>query len=134
MKMGLIKTQIRLQNPVLPNVAPLEVSCLVDTGALYLCLPEHVAIQLGFDLSAPKFTKEIVTADGKHHVCPYVGPIIISFKNRTGFVGALVIGEEVLLGAIPMEDLDLVVIPSTLTVDVNPNNPNIASSPVKYVC
>jgi hypothetical protein len=60
-----------------------------------------------------------------------VGPVRISFKNRTGFVGAIVIGEEVLLGAIPMEDLDVVVIPSTLTLDVNPYSPNIASSSAK---
>jgi hypothetical protein len=33
----------------------------------------------------------------------------------------------VLLGAIPMEDLDLIVKPGTRSVDVNPDSPNIAS-------
>jgi hypothetical protein len=44
---------------------------------------------------------------------PYVGPIEVRFKNRVGFAGALVMGDQVLLGAIPMEDMDLVVIPIT---------------------
>lgn len=52
-------------------------------------------------------------------------------KNRTGVMGALVLGDEVLLGAIPMEDVDLVVNPRDRTVDVNPASPNIASGIVK---
>jgi len=134
MKMGLITARIILNNPTQPDTGALEVDCLVDTGALHLCLPEHVAIQLGYDLKSPAQTKEITTADGKKHLCPYVGPIRIGFKNRTGFVGAVVIGQEVLLGAIPMEDLDVVVIPSTLTIDVNPISPNIPSSQAKQAC
>ena len=55
-------------------------------------------------------------------------PVEIRFKNRIGFTGALVLGNQVLFGAIPMEDMDLIVIPSTRTLDVNPNSPNIAVS------
>ena len=57
--------------------------------------------------------------------------IQIQFKNRIGFAGALVMGEQVLLGAIPMEDMDLIVIPSTRAIDVNPGSPNVATSIVK---
>jgi hypothetical protein len=70
-------------------------------------------------------------ADDTRKLVPYVGPIEIRFKNRVGFAGALVLGSQVLLGAIPMEDMDLVVIPSTRTVDVNPGSPNIATSITK---
>ena len=70
-------------------------------------------------------------ADGSRKIVPYVGPIEIRFKNRVGFAGALVMGDQVILGAIPMEDMDLVVIPGTRTVDVNPNSPNIATSIAK---
>jgi len=62
---------------------------------------------------------------------PYVGPIEVRFKNRIGFVGALVMGDETLLGAIPMEDMDLVILPKTKKLDVNPASPNIATSVVK---
>ena len=47
---------------------------------------------------------------------PYVGPIQIRFQKRTCFAGALVIGDTVLLGAVPMEDMDLVVEPSRPTI------------------
>jgi hypothetical protein len=55
----------------------------------------------------------------------------IHFKNRVGFGGAIVMGNEVLLGAIPMEDMDLVVSPKSRMVDVNPDSPNIACSIAK---
>jgi len=59
---------------------------------------------------------------------PYVGPIEIRFKNRVGFTGAPVMGDQVLLGAIPMKDMDLVVIPETRELDVNPRSPDIGTS------
>ena len=62
---------------------------------------------------------------------PYVGPVEIHFKNRVGFAGALVMGDQVLFGAIPMEDMDLVLIPKTRSLEVNPMSPNIATSIVK---
>ena len=37
-------------------------------------------------------------------------------------------GDQALLGAIPMEDMDLVVIPRTREIKVNPLSPNIAST------
>jgi hypothetical protein len=37
----------------------------------------------------------------------------------------------VLLGAIPMEDMDLVVIPKTRSIDINPVSPNFASAIAK---
>ena len=65
---------------------------------------------------------------GSKKLVPYVGPIDLHFKNRIGFAGALVMGDQVLLGAIPMEDMDLVIIPKTRTLDINPDSPNFASS------
>ena len=70
-------------------------------------------------------------ADGSRKLVSYVGPIEIRFKNRVGFVGALVMGDQALLGAIPMEDMDLLIIPKTRSLDVNPNSPNIATSLAK---
>jgi hypothetical protein len=56
---------------------------------------------------------------------PYVGPVKVSFENRICFVGALVLGDEVLLGAVPMEDMDLLLSPSRQSIVVNPSSPNI---------
>ena len=70
-------------------------------------------------------------ADGSRKRVPYVGPIEVRFENRVGFAGALVMGDQVLVGAIPMEDMDLVIIPKTRTLNVNPGSPNIASTIAK---
>ena len=126
--MGLVNGKVLLKNPRLPELAPVDVLALADSGAVHLCIPEHVQIQLKLEAID---NKEVTLADGSKKLVPYVGPIEIRFKNRVGFAGALVMGDQVLLGAIPMEDMDLVIIPKTRTLDVNPDSPNIASSIVK---
>ncbi|WP_201243780.1 Fic/DOC family N-terminal domain-containing protein [Halochromatium salexigens] len=45
--------------------------------------------------------------------------------------GAMIMGDEPLLGAIPMEDMDLVVVPAQQRVDVNPASPNVPMSLAK---
>ena len=125
--MGLIYTKIALSNPLNGSMKPMEISSLVDTGALHLCIPEHVAIQLQLKELEKR---EVTIADGSKKLCAYVGPIRIQFENRSCFTGALVLGDSVLLGAIPMEDMDLVVQPALLKIAVNPANPNFPSSTV----
>lgn len=102
---------------------------MADSGALHLCIPVHIQIQLQLEAIS---RKEVSLADGSKKMVPYVGPVELHFKNRVGFSGALVMGDQVLLGAIPMEDMDLVVIPKTRTLDLNPDSPNIATSIVKH--
>lgn len=101
---------------------------MADTGALHLCIPEHIALQLKL-VEIEK--KEVTLADASRRLVPYVGPIQIEFATRTGFAGALVLGDQVLLGAIPMEDMDLVVVPKDRSVMLNPLSPNIATSMAK---
>lgn len=126
--MGLINTKILLRNPREKNLKSLEVDALVDSGAVHLCIPEHIKIQLKLEEIDKK---EATLADGRKQLVPYVGPIEVRFKNRVGFTGALVMGDQILLGSIPMEDMDLVIIPGKRILDVNPESPNVASSIVK---
>ncbi len=118
-----------LKNPCLPRRAAVKVNALADTGAVHLCIPEHVRAQLKLEAIDEKI---VTLADGSKKRVPYVGPIEVHFKNRVGFAGALVMGDQVLVGAIPMEDMDLIVIPRTRTLDVNPISPNIATTIAKY--
>ena len=120
--------KLRLSNPRDSSREPIEVDALADTGSVFLCIPQHVCLQLGLDVLQER---EVKLADGPCVSVPYVGPVLVQFKNRTGVMGALVLGDEVLLGAIPMEDMDLVVNPRDRTVDVNPASPNIASGIAK---
>lgn len=128
--MALVGVQVRLENIRRPDLAPVEAPALADTGALHLCVPEHVALQLGLD----EFDRrEVTLADGSRRLVSYVGPLLVTVANRKGLAGAMVLGTEILLGAIPMEDLDLVVVPGTRQVIPNPANPNIAVSIAKGV-
>ncbi len=126
--MGLIKTKIILKNPKKEELEEMEVDTLVHSGALHLYIPEKIAIQLNLD---ELYKREVVTADGKEHLCSYVGPIEVKFENRGCFTGALVLGDEVLLGVVPMEDMDVLISPAEQKLIVNPESPNIASSIVK---
>jgi clan AA aspartic protease len=126
--MGHVFVDIELSNPLNQELTPVKVNALADTGALMLCIPEHVANQLYLKTDS---TREVTVADGRSKEVPYVGPIKVKFENRTCFVGALVLGDEVLLGAVPMEDMDLVVNPSKRTITVDPSSPNIPHARVK---
>ena len=85
--MGLINAKIRLANPREQDLKALEEVALVDSGAVHLCIPEHVCLQLKL-VEIDK--KEVILADGSRKLVPYVGPIEIRYKNRVGFAGALV--------------------------------------------
>lgn len=123
--MGLVYADIELGNPSMPDLDPIEVNALVDSGALWLIIPEHVANQLRITNLEER---EVTLADGAKRLVPYAGPVRVRFGNRTGFTGALVMGNEVLLGGIPMEDMDLILHPLRQMLMANPENPNIAAS------
>lgn len=126
--MGLVYSEIILSNPIMRQLQPLKVKCLADTGSTYLVLPQHIATQLQLQQLE---TREATTADGSSHTVPYTGPVQVTFDGRNCFVGALIMGDEVLLGAVPMEDMDLVVHPKLLKPTVNPDSPNIPRGHVK---
>jgi len=126
--MGITYTDLRLGNTARPDLEEVNASALVDTEALHLCIPEDLAMQLQLN---PLKQREVQTSDGKSHLVDYVGPIKISLLGRECFTGALVMGNQVLLGAIPMEDMDLIVEPARMRVSVNPMSPNIPMSLAK---
>lgn len=120
--MGVIYADLTLANPYFPDREPITARALVHTGATHLCLPQRIAIQLGLTLLKER---EVTTADGTRRLVPYAGPVRISMLGRDCFVGALVMGDQVLLGAIPLEDMDLVISPRQQCVTVNPEAPNV---------
>ncbi len=123
--MGLVKTNIKLSNPRYPNLDSIVVESLVDTGALHLCITETQFIQLKLE-EAEK--RPVTLADGSTQIIPYVGPIKVDWNGRISFTGAMVLGNQCLLGAIPMEDMDILVHPAQQIVIANPLHPNIPAS------
>lgn len=126
--MGIVYADLRLANAARKDLEELNARALADTGARHLCIPEHVALQLQLEDCE---TREVILADGKRHVLRYVSPVRIELLNRKCVTGALVLGDQVILGAIPMEDMDLVIEPARRKVRVNPSAPNIPVSLAK---
>ena len=138
--MGLIYAEITLQNVKdlfslelgrikKEAVRSIKTRAMVDSGAAFLVIPDHIRIQLGLDVLEQR---EVEVADGRCHVCDVVGPLTIRFKNRRITMDAMVLGNEVLLGAIPMRALDVVIHPLREILDVNPENPFMPKMKVKH--
>ncbi|MFO0110039.1 MAG: clan AA aspartic protease [Alphaproteobacteria bacterium] len=126
--MGLVYADIELTNPRYPELKPIVVKALVDSGAVTMCVPEHVAIQLKLET---REIREVTLADGRKSSVPYVGPLFVAFENRRSFCGAMVLGDEVLLGAIALEDMDVLIHPRDQKLIVNPQSPNMPMMIVK---
>ena len=119
--MGLTYATLGLKN--LFGQQFVEVNALVDTGATFVCVTEEIALQLGFDIQ--EVSQQTVTlADGHQRKVPKIAPIEISFENRSYVTEAVVLGNEPLLGVIPLEAMDLVVDPRQQKLMVNPQHPN----------
>jgi len=139
--MGIIKADIELVNPsdiVMAesghlsenNIRKVEITALVDTGAYMLCINEEIQAQLGL---RHMDVESLELADGSIIKAEVVGPVIINFKNRNTACRAVVLPgkSEPLLGVIPMEDMDVVIVPLKQTIDVNPAHPNMAQKILK---
>jgi len=85
-----------------------KVHALVDSGAYMLCLNEQIVNQLGLRFIM-KQTAQL--ANGATEEVAIVGPVEVKFINRSTSCRAMVIlgDNEILLGAIPMEDMDVII-------------------------
>src|SRR5436305_1910030 len=70
--MGLTNAKLILKNARKPELQPLEVDALADTGSVFLCIPPHVQFQLGLEEVEKK---EVTLADGSTKSVSYVGPV-----------------------------------------------------------
>jgi clan AA aspartic protease len=86
------------------DVRECQLSALVDTGAVRCCIPVAVAQQLGVE----SVDRTVATyADGRQEVVDVTEPIRIEIAGRSTFQSALVLGDEVLIGQLALEDTDL---------------------------
>lgn len=120
--MGITYADISIENSFMKR--RMDVRALVDSGSVFMTVPEHIAVQLGFDTTEVS-TREVVLADGSRKPVPMIGPIRVYFSDRYCDLSALVLGDEPLFGAVPMEMMDLVLHPATQTLSVNPTSPYV---------
>jgi clan AA aspartic protease len=94
------------------DVHSVTVQALVDTGAMSLVINEELQQKLGLKTVRKRFAQ---IANGQRVVCEETDPVDITWKDRGSTLRAVVIpgAKTVLLGALPLEDLDLMVNPVT---------------------
>lgn len=112
------------------EIKKMQVTALVDTGSYMLCINETIQEQLQFPLQEKRKAQ---LANGSIVECDVVGPVELRFKNRQTTCRAMVLpgDSEVLLGSIPLEDMDVLIHPLRQELIVNPEHPYFAQMKMK---
>jgi len=112
------------------EVKRMHVNMLVDTASIYMCINENIQEQLKLPVLEQRKGQ---LANGDIVEYDVVGPIEVRFKNRRCSVNAMVLpGEnEPLLGAISLEDMDILIHPQRQELVVNPDHPYFAQMKMK---
>ncbi len=131
--MGLVKSTVELINLSdkylaqaghlkLDQVRRMPVNVMVDSGAVMLAINETIKNQLGLEVTE---IQSFSLADGQVVELEVVSGLEVRFKNRWCVTNAIVLrgDTEPLLGAVPMELMDLVISPFDQTLEVNPKHP-----------
>ena len=139
--MGLIYASIELINGIDLGMARrhligeeeikrIRVSMLVDTGSVNMCINENIRDFLQLQTVEKRRSQ---LANGQIIECDVVGPIEVRFENRRSVGDALVLpgDSEPLLGAIPMEDMDVVIHPNRQQLIVHPDHPDCSVMKLK---
>ncbi|MEO7311457.1 MAG: clan AA aspartic protease [Chitinophagaceae bacterium] len=112
------------------EVKQMNLNILVDTGAYNLCINEEIQEQLQFPVVEKRKAE---TADGRIVECDVVDNVQVRFKNRATTCRAMILpgSSEPLLGAIPLEDMDVLIHPQRQEMIVNPDHPYFAQMKLK---
>jgi clan AA aspartic protease len=92
------------------DIRHITVTAVVDTGAGTLFIDEETCQTLGLAIIDQR---DAYIANGTQVPCKVTGPVQICWKNRSTDCRAVVMpgSKKILLGAIPLEDMDLMVDP-----------------------
>ncbi len=134
--MGLIYADIELINAEhigmarmnfmdIDDIKRIHINVLVDTGSYMLAINENIQQILQLPVVEKKPAQ---LANGQSIVCDVVAPVEVRFKNRRSTTSAIVLpgDSEPLLGAIPMEEMDVLIDPLRQELMVHPDRPDYA--------
>lgn len=120
--MGIVYAEITLKNAgdvisvqrghlTEQEIRAVKVRALVDTGAGTLVITEELMRQLGLTVRG---LRKASLANNARALCKVTEPVEVHWNDRWTACPALAVpnASEVLLGAIPLEDMDLIVNPS----------------------
>lgn len=131
-EMGEIRVRVRLVNTTdadlaargqLPvdQVRTYDADALVDTGAVYPAIPVSIQQVLGVTIRGQRM---IMLADGRRDTVDFTAPIRFEIMGRDADENALVLGDEVLIGQVLLEKLDLLADCANQRLVPNPAHPN----------
>ncbi len=134
--MGLIYAEVEIINGddlalVRRNVIGLEevkrmhITALVDSGSYMLAINENIQEHLQLPVVE---RRKYQLANGVIAEYDMVAPVELRFKNRQTTCRAIVLpgDAEPLPGAIPLEDMDVLIHPQRQELIVNPDHPDFA--------
>ena len=98
-----------------------EADALVDSGAVSSVVPQNVMQQLGLQSDGQRVAEY---ADGRNDVVDLTEPITFDIIGRKTTEGAMVLGDEVIIGQTVLEVLDLLVDCNSHKVIPNPAHPD----------
>ena len=92
------------------DIRTLKTNALVDTGASTLIINDDVCEKLGLQIESMHTS---TLANGQKAPCKVTEPVRIIWHDRESVCRAYVLPglEDILLGAIPLEDMDLIIDP-----------------------
>jgi clan AA aspartic protease len=105
------------------EIRRMHVNVMVDSGAYMLAINENIQSYLNLRYLE---TRTIQVAHGRIVELDVVGPVDVRFGNRKATCNAFVLpGDcEPLLGAIPMEEMDVIIHPKRQELIINPEHPD----------
>ena len=134
--MGLVYADIELINAVdaenakkniigIDEIRKVSLNVLVDSGAYMMAINETIQSQLELPFIEKR---KVQVADNRIVEYDVVGPVYVKFANRKATCNTFVLpgDSEPLLGAIPMEEMDVMIHPQRQELIVNPEHPNYA--------
>jgi predicted aspartyl protease len=107
------------------EIKRISINILVDTASYLLCINENIQDVL----QLPFLEKRVMQlANGQTSEYSIVSNAELRFKNRTVVCSAVVLpgDSEPLLGVIPLEEMDVLIRPTSQELIVNPEHPYYA--------
>jgi clan AA aspartic protease len=139
--MGFIKAKIEIANSFdmgtarrgkmkKEDIRMQEIDVSVDTGAYNLSINENLVAQLGLEIIG---SQSFELADGEIKKFDVAEPVEIRFKNRTTSCNPIVLpgNTEMILGCIPLEDMDVLIDPRREVMELPPDRPYMAKKKLK---
>ena len=137
--MGAVRVKVKLTNAIdeamvsrgilAPHLLrECETEALVDTGALTLVIPPQIVEQLGLRVRSSQVARY---ANGYEETIGVTEPVLIECEGRQTADEGLVVGDEVMLGQVILEKLDLLVDCRNQRLVPNPQNPDYRVAVIK---